>query len=80
METPEELARKTFGERAAFYTTSAVHSDPDVLAEVLRLAEPRPDWEALDIATGTGHRAFALAPHVESMIGLGCSNEGLSRL
>lgn len=66
----EEAAKRIFGERAAFYTTSAVHADPAVLATVVRLAAPRPDWVALDIATGTGHTALALAPHVTSVVGI----------
>lgn len=68
MTTPEEQARQIFGQRAAFYTTSTVHADPKVLAQVVRMAAPQPGWVALDIATGSGHTAFALAPHVRQMI------------
>lgn len=69
MKTPEQLAREIFGARAAMYTTSAAHTDPQVLARVVELSTPRPEWAALDIATGTGHTAFALAPHVRSVVG-----------
>ena len=77
MKTPEETAKRIFGERAAMYTTSATHADPQVLARVVALAAPRPDWVALDIATGTGHTAFALAPHVASIIGIDLTPEML---
>jgi len=66
--TPEELAKASFGERAAFYTTSAIHADPQVLARVVELAAPQPAWRVLDIATGSGHTAFAVAPRVRTVI------------
>ena len=69
METPEEAAQRIFGERASFYTTSATHTDPAVLAKVVELARPEADGSALDIGTGSGHTAFALAPHVASAVG-----------
>jgi len=70
MESAEDKARTIFGQRAAFYTTSQTHADPAVLQRVVALAKPQPHWNALDIATGTGHTAFALAPHVGSVIGI----------
>lgn len=69
MRTPEEEARAVFGARAALYATSAAHTDPQVLARVVALAAPRPDWRILDLATGTGHTAFALAPHCARIVG-----------
>jgi len=68
MSSPEERAQDIFGRRASFYTTSASHADPQVLAKVLALADPKPDWTVLDVATGTGHTAFALSRHVASVI------------
>jgi ubiquinone/menaquinone biosynthesis C-methylase UbiE len=52
------------------YTTSHFHADPTRLDEVVLLAEPRAGEAALDVATGTGNTAFALAPHVASVVGL----------
>jgi len=78
MKTTEETAKQIFGERAAAYTTSAAHKDPQVLARVVELASPKPDWSALDIATGTGHTAFALAPYVASVIGTDLTPEMLA--
>jgi ubiquinone/menaquinone biosynthesis C-methylase UbiE len=74
---PEEEARRVFGERATFYTTSAAHTDPEVLARVVAFAEPEPEWIALDIATGTGHTAFALAGHVRMVVGTDLTPEML---
>jgi ubiquinone/menaquinone biosynthesis C-methylase UbiE len=53
-----------FGAAAEAYTTSLTHSDPSALARVIHLARPKPTDIALDIATGAGHTALALAPHV----------------
>jgi len=69
MKTPEDEARRIFGERAALYTTSAAHTDAQVLAKVVALSALEPSWSVLDIATGAGHTAFALAPYVASVIG-----------
>jgi ubiquinone/menaquinone biosynthesis C-methylase UbiE len=67
--TPETAAREIFGRRAAHYTTSAAHTDPQVLARVVELAAPERDWSVLDVATGSGHTALALAPHVAVVTG-----------
>jgi ubiquinone/menaquinone biosynthesis C-methylase UbiE len=77
MKSPEEKAQRVFGERAAFYTTSPAHTDPQVLARVVDLARPQRDWSVLDIATGSGHTAFALAPQVASVIGIDITREML---
>jgi ubiquinone/menaquinone biosynthesis C-methylase UbiE len=76
--TVEEKARRIFAERAAFYTTSTVHADPSGLARVVALAAPRPEWAALDIATGSGHTALALAPYVTSVVGIDLTPEMLA--
>jgi ubiquinone/menaquinone biosynthesis C-methylase UbiE len=66
----EDLAKRIFGERAALYTTSTTHKDPLILQRLVELSAPQAHWSALDIATGTGHTALALAPHVASVIGI----------
>jgi ubiquinone/menaquinone biosynthesis C-methylase UbiE len=53
-----------FGAAAGAYTSSLTHSDPSALARVIALARPNQTDVALDIATGAGHTALALAPHV----------------
>jgi len=65
-----DVARQTFGARAAFYATSAAHTDPQVLARLLELAAPARVSCALDVATGTGHTAFALSPRADVVIGV----------
>jgi len=70
MESTEDRARAVFGKRSTFYTTSPTHTDSHLLQRVVLLAKPQPHWNALDIATGTGHTAFALAPHVNSVTGI----------
>ena len=77
MKSPEQKAKEVFGERAAFYTTSPAHTDAQVLARVVELAGPHSNWSVLDIATGTGHTAFALSPHVASVIGIDLTPEML---
>lgn len=63
-----ERVSAQFGAAAAAYTTSPVHADPDALRQVVELAEPRPTDRALDIATGAGHTALALAPRVAEVV------------
>jgi len=68
---PGEVHRRVqsqFGAAAQAYTTSAGHSDPVLLRRVIELAEPRPHHRALDIATGAGHTALTLAPHVAEVV------------
>ncbi|MBI4489937.1 MAG: methyltransferase domain-containing protein [Deltaproteobacteria bacterium] len=74
----EEKAKKIFGERASFYSTSTAHTDPQVLERVVEMSSPGPDWTALDVATGTGHTAFALAPSVSSVVGTDLTREMLA--
>jgi len=59
-----QLAQTIFAERAAFYTTSAVHADRAVLERLIELAQPQPTDRVLDVATGTAHTALAFAPQV----------------
>jgi ubiquinone/menaquinone biosynthesis C-methylase UbiE len=77
-DSPGAEARRVFGERAAQYTTSDCHRSPKILARVVAHAQPQPQWRALDIATGTGHTAFALAPHVAEVVGVDITPEMLA--
>ena len=63
-----QLAQTIFAERAAFYTTSAVHADRTVLDRLVELARPTATDRVLDVATGTAHTALAFAPHVAHVI------------
>jgi ubiquinone/menaquinone biosynthesis C-methylase UbiE len=62
--------RDSFSRVAVNYTRSSFHTSADRLQEVLELARPKPGDLALDVATGTGNTAFALAPHVRRVVGV----------
>lgn len=64
---------------AANYTRSSFHASSERLQEVLDLARPKPGDLALDVATGTGNTAFALAAHVRRVIGLDLTREMLDQ-
>lgn len=65
-----ERVRAQFEPVAHNYVTSHFHAAADRLAEVIELVEPRPLDVVLDVATGTGNTALALAPHVAWVVGL----------
>jgi ubiquinone/menaquinone biosynthesis C-methylase UbiE len=64
----KDRVRKQFGGTAAGYAVSATHRAGNDLDRLVETAECRPDVEALDIATGAGHTARAIAPHVAHVI------------
>jgi ubiquinone/menaquinone biosynthesis C-methylase UbiE len=72
------LPQTVFGQRAAFYTTSAEHKDKVVLDRLVELAHVQSTDVVLDVATGTGHTAFAFAPHVKSVIATDVTPEMLN--
>lgn len=56
--------RETFGRAAEAYVTSPGHAGGDDLQRLVELAEPNATDHALDVSTGGGHVALALASHV----------------
>ncbi len=62
--------RDSFTQAAANYTRSTFHTSAIRLQEVVDLARPQKGDLVLDVATGTGNTAFALAPHVRRVVGL----------
>jgi len=64
----KSLARERFAEHAAEYVASEAHAGGDDLDALVRLADPSPEWVALDVATGGGHTAIAIAPLVAGMV------------
>ena len=64
---------------AANYARAKFHSSDERLREVLDLALPRPGDLALDVATGAGHVALALAPHVRRVYGLDLTPQMLAQ-
>ena len=75
---PDDV-RSRFAPVAANYTRSTFHASSERLQEVLDLARPKPGDLALDVATGTGNTAFALAPYVRRVIGLDVTPEMLDQ-
>jgi ubiquinone/menaquinone biosynthesis C-methylase UbiE len=65
---PKQHSQARFGRFAQTYVQSAGHAKGAELDRLLELAVPQPDWQALDIATGGGHTALKIAPHVHHMI------------
>src|ERR1700694_906606 len=71
--------RDVFAPVAANYVTSSYHAGQEWLDEALEVAQPRPAAVALDVATGTGNLALALAPHVSKVTGLDLTPEMLDQ-
>ena len=74
-----EDVRKAFAPVAANYVTSSYHASPELLDEVIDLAQPLPADVVLDVATGTGNTALALAQHVSRVVGLDLTVEMLDQ-
>jgi ubiquinone/menaquinone biosynthesis C-methylase UbiE len=64
----KSLAQERFGAFAATYATSRSHAKGGSLPRLVELSAPQPAWIALDIATGAGHVALALAPHLAHVV------------
>ena len=71
--------RSRFAPVAANYARAKFHSSAEGLREVLDLARPQKGDLALDVATGAGHVALALAPHVRRVYGLDVTREMLDQ-
>jgi len=69
--------RDSFRNAAGRYSRSSFHTSSQGLQEVIDLTRPKPGDLALDVATGTGNTAFALAPYVRRVIGLDLTREML---
>jgi len=63
-------AQARFGQHGQGYVESHSHAAGADLERLLARAAPQRDGLALDIATGGGHTALKLAPHVQQMVAL----------
>lgn len=71
--------RRQFGPTAAAYGASVGHAQGDELHRVAELAAESPaDGVALDIATGGGHTAFAVAPALRAVLATDVTPEMLA--
>jgi len=68
MSDSKRLSHERFSRYAQRYVESSVHAAQHELDLLVELAEPRPDWRVLDVATGGGHTALAFAPRVREVI------------
>ncbi len=62
------LAQAQFAPSAQAYVSSPTHAHGADLGRILALAAPSGTEVVLDVATGGGHAALTLAPHVRHMI------------
>ena len=69
--------RSRFAPVAVNYSRAKFHTALDRLQEVVDLVRPLRGDLALDVATGTGNTAFALAPLVRRVVGLDLTREML---
>jgi ubiquinone/menaquinone biosynthesis C-methylase UbiE len=65
--TKEEVSRQ-FGRTAEAYARSAGHASGADLGILLKLLAPSCDMKVLDVATGTGFTAAAVAPFVREVV------------
>jgi len=72
-----DLVRRQFGLNAERYVHSYDHSKGESLDRMLEAVDPKPDWRALDIATGGGHTALAFAPRVREVVATDITQEML---
>ena len=73
---PEDV-RASFAPVAANYARAAFHTSSERLREVIELAGPQASDLVLDVATGTGNTALALAPYVRRVVGVDVTREML---
>jgi ubiquinone/menaquinone biosynthesis C-methylase UbiE len=58
---------ENFSKNASEYVTSKLHAEGKDLEVMIDWVKPKKTWIALDIATGGGHVAKALAPYVKQV-------------
>lgn len=69
--------KERFGETAAQYVESETHAAGPDLARLVELVAPMANGRLLDVATGGGHVALALAPHAGLMVASDLTHEML---
>lgn len=64
----QRLVQQQFGPAARDYADCEVHRLGASLKRLVELVKPRAGWRVLDVATGAGHTAAILAPHVAEVV------------
>ena len=67
-DTSDSYAARHYGERAADYVSSAVHSTGEDLDEIEQAVAGRGVRRVLDLGCGGGHVSYRVAPHVEQVV------------
>ena len=67
---PKDLVREQYSRQAHLYAKSRPHALGETLQLLASWAEGKGTESVLDVATGCGFCAFALAPEVEKVIGI----------
>lgn len=75
----EDSVKQFFGEHAQAYSRSRSHAQGADLAALITALNPRRSEVALDVATGTGFTAVALARRVGHVTGIDVTDEMLSQ-
>ncbi|MDA8346763.1 MAG: methyltransferase domain-containing protein [Thermaerobacter sp.] len=73
-----DKVQQQFGKQAAKYTHSPSHAFGHDLGRLLELLPLQPEMRALDVATGTGHTALALAALVREVVAVDITPEMLA--
>jgi ubiquinone/menaquinone biosynthesis C-methylase UbiE len=68
LDRSKRLSRERFGEFAQGYVTSQTHASSSELILLSSLAEAKPHWRMLDIATGGGHTSLHFASLVNRVV------------
>src|SRR5579871_4177265 len=72
-QAPKRSAREQFDRQAGHYDTQWNAWSEETLEWLLANAQPEPEDQALDVATGTGFTALAFAPRVRAVTGVDVS-------
>ncbi|MFP3387876.1 class I SAM-dependent methyltransferase [Brevibacillus sp. SIMBA_040] len=73
----KQAVQQQFGKNAENYVHSQNHAKGSDLGLLVEWLQPKKDWTILDIATGGGHVARTLAPHVDLVIAADLTREML---
>ena len=64
----KQLNQKRYGQVAEKYVASTPHATGMWLDDFIALADAKPHWRVLDVATGGGHTALSIASHVNQVV------------
>jgi ubiquinone/menaquinone biosynthesis C-methylase UbiE len=71
----KEAVQKQFAKTVEAFSKTVVRDSPEVLAEKVEFAKPRPADAALDVACGPGELVLGLAPRVSFARGIDMTHE-----